>query len=99
MKGPSLMPVRKNIFKTSLHVTNSIQGYNNPELNAKAFDADGYFRTGDLFTVNEKGEFFYINRIKDVIKYKYHYVSIGPQHDVQRNVLIVFFLIRSLPKR
>ncbi|CAO3640545.1 unnamed protein product [Mucor hiemalis] len=51
-------------------------GYNNPELNAKAFDADGYFRTGDLFTVNEKEEFFYINRIKDVIKYKYHYVCV-----------------------
>jgi long-subunit acyl-CoA synthetase (AMP-forming) len=43
-------------------------------LNAEAFDSEGYFHTGDLFEINEKSELYYVDRIKDVIKYKYHYV-------------------------
>ena len=40
--------------------------YNNPEANANAFTADGWFRTGDL--AEQRGKYFAITgRIKDVI--------------------------------
>jgi long-subunit acyl-CoA synthetase (AMP-forming) len=48
--------------------------HNNPEANANAFDQDGFFHTGDLFQVNEKGNFTHIDRLNDVIKYKYYKV-------------------------
>ncbi len=42
-----------------------------PEINAKAFDADGYFSTGDLFEIiEENGEARYyrvVGRLKDII--------------------------------
>lgn len=40
--------------------------YKLPEENEKAF-VDGYFRTGDLATENEKGELTIVNRLKELI--------------------------------
>lgn len=46
---------------------NVTPGYwNLPEENAKAFH-EGYFRTGDLATENEKGELTIVNRLKELI--------------------------------
>lgn len=43
-------------------------GYlNNPEANAGAFAADGFFRTGDLATVDADGNVVITGRVKDVI--------------------------------
>jgi acyl-CoA synthetase (AMP-forming)/AMP-acid ligase II len=42
-------------------------GYVDPELDARAFDADGYFRTGDLGTVDADGFVRITGRLKDVI--------------------------------
>ena len=42
-------------------------GYLDPELNADAFTADGYFRTGDLATLDERGAFTIRGRKKDII--------------------------------
>ncbi len=43
-------------------------GYlNNPDANAVAFTADGFFRTGDLATVDEDGNVVITGRVKDVI--------------------------------
>lgn len=39
----------------------------NPEANKKEFTPDGYFRTGDLATVDENGNIRITGRIKDVI--------------------------------
>ncbi|OBZ90220.1 putative acyl-coenzyme A synthetase [Choanephora cucurbitarum] len=58
IKGPTLMPGY----------------YRNPEATAKAFDSDGFFRTGDLFRINEDGCFHYVGRGKDLIKYKLHHI-------------------------
>ncbi len=41
--------------------------YQKPEENAKAFTADGFLRTGDLGTVDEKGYFRIVDRKKDMI--------------------------------
>lgn len=42
--------------------------YKRPDENAIAFTEDGYFRTGDLGRIDEKGNLFYIERKKDLYK-------------------------------
>ena len=43
-------------------------GYlNNPDANARAFAEDGFFRTGDLATVDADGNVVITGRVKDVI--------------------------------
>ncbi len=41
---------------------------NDPERTREAFDAAGFFKTGDLGTVNETGHIFFKGRIKEMIK-------------------------------
>jgi 2,3-dihydroxybenzoate-AMP ligase len=41
--------------------------YNNPEENGKVFTRDGFFRTGDLARINEKGYITLTGRIKEMI--------------------------------
>ncbi len=41
--------------------------YNNPEANASAFTADGWFRTGDVAYMDEDGYVFITGRMKSVI--------------------------------
>ena len=41
--------------------------YKNPEANAVAFTDDGWFRTGDLGTMDEEGNIFIRGRIKSMI--------------------------------
>lgn len=41
--------------------------YNNPEATARAFHGD-WFRTGDLARMDERGHFYIVGRIKDVIR-------------------------------
>ncbi|KAF7725298.1 hypothetical protein EC973_000308 [Apophysomyces ossiformis] len=48
-----------------------MKGYiNNAEATADCIDNDGYFHTGDVAVINEKGHFFIVDRIKELIKYK-----------------------------
>jgi len=42
--------------------------YENPEANAKAFDAEGWFRTGDVSRIDREGYMEIVDRTKDVIK-------------------------------
>ena len=42
--------------------------YANPEATAEAFDADGYFRTGDRVTLHEDGFIEFSERARDLIK-------------------------------
>lgn len=52
-----------------LRGTNMFKGYfNNPEDTAKAMTEDGWFRTGDVCTVDEMGRFTIIDRRKNVLK-------------------------------
>jgi len=50
-------------------------GYLDPDLDAEAFDADGFFRTGDLGALNERNMLVITGRLKDVIIRKGENVS------------------------
>lgn len=41
--------------------------YNNPDENARVFDEDGFFKTGDLAKINEKGYISLTGRVKEMI--------------------------------
>jgi acyl-coenzyme A synthetase/AMP-(fatty) acid ligase len=43
------------------------KGYTDPALNDDAFDADGYFRTGDIGYLRDDGHIVLTGRIKDII--------------------------------
>ncbi|KFZ10893.1 hypothetical protein V502_07856 [Pseudogymnoascus sp. VKM F-4520 (FW-2644)] len=56
-----------------LHVKgpNVFQGYhNNAKATAECLSSDGWFRTGDVGRINERGNFFITDRVKELIKYK-----------------------------
>lgn len=43
--------------------------YNDEEMTSNAFDADGWFMTGDIGQFDEDGYLFYVDRKKDILKY------------------------------
>jgi 4-coumarate--CoA ligase len=50
---------------------NIFQGYwRNPEATAHSFDAEGFFKTGDIGHEDEHGNIFITDRAKELIKYK-----------------------------
>jgi crotonobetaine/carnitine-CoA ligase len=60
--------------------------YGNPQATAEAFDADGYFRTGDRVTLHEDGWIQFADRVKDMIKVGGEGVSGA---EIERTVLAV----------
>lgn len=42
--------------------------YKDPEKTRQAYDADGYFHTGDLGSVDEQGRLYYRGRLKEMVK-------------------------------
>ncbi|MDQ6799650.1 MAG: AMP-binding protein, partial [Acidobacteriota bacterium] len=48
-----------------------MKGYlNNPEATAAMIDKDGWLHTGDIGSVDECGNYFVVDRVKELIKYK-----------------------------
>ncbi len=58
------------------------RGYLDPKLDAEAFDADGYFRTGDLASLDAGGYLTITGRLKDVIIRKGENISAKEVEDV-----------------
>ena len=53
-----------------------MKGYlNRPDATAATIDADGWLRTGDVGYADEEGDFFLIDRLKELIKYKAYQVA------------------------
>lgn len=42
----------------------------NPAATADCIDGEGYFHTGDVCVVDDKGNYAIVDRIKELIKYK-----------------------------
>ena len=48
-----------------------MKGYlNRPQDTAEAIDADGWYHSGDVGLAREDGQFFIVDRVKELIKYK-----------------------------
>ncbi len=63
-----------------------LEYFDNPEANAKAFTADGWFKTGDMVRVGEGGNYFYSERDKDLLKVGGENVSAREVEDACRQV-------------
>jgi len=51
-----------------LRTPSMMQGYlNDPDASAQAFDADGWYRSGDLVRVDDDGYLYIVDRLKDMI--------------------------------
>ncbi|GAB1860349.1 Luciferin 4-monooxygenase [Camponotus japonicus] len=51
--------------------------YRNPEVTKSTIDKEGWLHSGDIGYMDEDGELFVIDRIKDLIKYRGHQISPG----------------------
>ncbi|CAH0713606.1 unnamed protein product, partial [Brenthis ino] len=49
--------------------------YNKPEETAEAFDEDGWYKTGDIVYKDEHSNFYFLGRIKLLLKYNNHQIS------------------------
>ncbi|XP_049879464.1 luciferin 4-monooxygenase-like [Pectinophora gossypiella] len=49
--------------------------YNNPEETRRAFTEDGWYKSGDLLYRDERNNYFFVERIKMLIKYKNYHVN------------------------
>ncbi|XP_053617140.1 luciferin 4-monooxygenase-like isoform X2 [Plodia interpunctella] len=49
--------------------------YNNPEATKLTYAEDGWFKTGDLFYRDEHSNYYFVERIKLLLKYKNHQIS------------------------
>jgi fatty-acyl-CoA synthase len=65
--GRTLPPGEAGVVEVAGHVTPGYSGAS-AALNAGAFTADGYFRTGDLGFLDEAGCFHFVGRDTDMIK-------------------------------
>jgi acyl-CoA synthetase (AMP-forming)/AMP-acid ligase II len=53
-----------------------MKGYlNRPEATAEMIDSDGWLRTGDIARVDADGNFYIVDRAKELIKYKGYQVA------------------------
>ena len=60
--------------------------FNQPERTRDAFSADGYFKTGDVFRRDQYGNYYCVDRLKELIKYSmYSLLPSFPGSFGQRN--------------
>lgn len=68
----------------------------NPEATADCYDEEGWFKTGDLVSFDEDGFFFYVDRLKEMIKYRAHQVGCGWGADGARRRGWLMLLLLSM---
>jgi len=69
--------------------------YKNKEETARTVDAEGWLHTGDIGYIDDDGDVFIVDRIKELIKYKGFQVSFPPYQSIlcwdQRGQLVSLF--------
>ncbi|XP_072934325.1 luciferin 4-monooxygenase-like [Epargyreus clarus] len=74
--------------------------YNNPEVTAQTLTEDGWMKTGDLFLRDENWNYFFVERLKMLLKYKNHQISPTEIEDVIKKHPGVFeAAITSVPDK
>ncbi|KAJ8711128.1 hypothetical protein PYW07_008370 [Mythimna separata] len=58
--------------------------YNNPEATAEVLSKDGWFMTGDMMYRDDEWNFYFVERIKLLLKYRNHQISPVELEDVIR---------------
>ncbi|XP_075983943.1 luciferin 4-monooxygenase-like [Anticarsia gemmatalis] len=72
--------------------------YNNPEETAKAFTEDGWYRTGDILYKDEEGNYFFVERVKMLIKYRsYHIVPYELEAVIREHPGVLDVSVTSIP--
>nr|XP_049699331.1 luciferin 4-monooxygenase [Helicoverpa armigera] len=72
--------------------------YNNPEETAEVFTEDGWFKTGDIMRRDENGYFFFVERLKMLIKYKaYHIIPPEIEAVIREHPAVYEVSVTSVP--
>ncbi|MBC7105217.1 MAG: AMP-binding protein, partial [Firmicutes bacterium] len=75
-KGEEVRHDGRELGKLGAKGPHIMGGYiDNPEANAKAFDSQGYFYSGDVGTIDEQGYITTRDRIEDMIREESGYIS------------------------
>ncbi|XP_052752000.1 luciferin 4-monooxygenase-like isoform X2 [Galleria mellonella] len=72
--------------------------YNNPEETAKAFTEDGWYKTGDLLYRDQDGNYYYVERIKMLIKYRnYQVIPVELEELIRTHPSVLDVGVTSVP--
>ncbi|XP_052751998.1 luciferin 4-monooxygenase-like [Galleria mellonella] len=72
--------------------------YNNPEETAKAFTEDGWYKTGDLLYRDQDDNYYYVERIKMLIKYRsYHVTPVELEELIRTHPSVLDVGVTSVP--
>lgn len=71
--------------------------YKNPEETAKAITPDGWYKTGDLLRKDENGFFFFVERLKMLIKFRsYHVIPMELEEVIQKHEGVLEACVTSI---
>ncbi|XP_068623923.1 luciferin 4-monooxygenase-like [Battus philenor] len=74
--------------------------YKNPEATAEAFAEGRWFKTGDLFYRDENWNYYYVERIKLLLKYKSHQISpIELETVIRSHSSVLDVVVTGIPDR
>ncbi|CAB3220104.1 unnamed protein product [Arctia plantaginis] len=72
--------------------------YNNPEETANALTEDGWYKTGDILYRDEEGNYYFVERIKMLIKYRnYHVVPPEVEAVILEHPGVHYVSVTSIP--
>ncbi|XP_053617437.1 uncharacterized protein LOC128679322 isoform X2 [Plodia interpunctella] len=71
--------------------------YKNPEETAKAISEDGWYRTGDIFYKDENENFYFVERLKLLIKYRnYHVIPVELEEVIRTHANVADVCVTSV---
>uniref|UniRef100_A0A2A4JUE1 Luciferin 4-monooxygenase n=1 Tax=Heliothis virescens TaxID=7102 RepID=A0A2A4JUE1_HELVI len=74
--------------------------YNNPEETAESFTKDGWYKTGDILYKDVNGYFFFVERLKMLIKYRsYHIIPPEIEAVIREHPAVFDVSVTSIPHK